>query len=279
MKSWILYLFLIGQALLSSYDLEKYGKLEARTDPYIIFDSSDFKIGDHIYFKISGINYNYGNIEYEFFDNYIEYSDYSTHPTSKAKTLSYSSKSTYNNHKYTDEVRYYTIEKTRNLIIGDGEGQYLAIYPNCYLYDIENYKQNIALIIGVVVGVAVVAVIIGIILYCYRKKKIAAANNQVYSQNPNTINQVQVQNNNNNVNKYNQNYNLNFNNGVNSNENFNNNNVPNSNYPNNYTRNSNYPNNNVPNSNYPNNNAPNYNYQNNNAPNYNYQNNNVPNYY
>ena len=268
--SWFFYIWFISQVLLSTYNLGKYEKLTYRSDPYVIFDSSDFKIGDKIYFKIKGYSI-YGFIEYAFFDDYNIFSTVS--PANLKRQ--FPKREVFKNDRlsYTDEVRYYTIEKTRDSIIQGVEGNYLIIYPNVHdFYDIENTKEDSnSIIIGVVLAVVAVAVIIGIIVYCYKKKKLAAYN-QANSQNYNTNNQVQVQNNNN-VNTYNQNYN----NGFNSNDNFYNN-AQNSNYPNNNVPNSNYPNNNTPNYNYPNNNTPNYNYQNNNTPNYNYQNNNIPNY-
>ena len=231
--NWILYIFLIGQVLLSTtWELGKYQKLN--TDSAVIFfDSSDFKVDEEIYIVISGY-YIYTYIDYVFVDDISLHASFTTSELRREYSTKYVTKTNVYD-GYTFEERYYTIEKTRDRI-KNGSGKYLLIYTYMHgFYDIENTKDNLgnskAVIIGVVVGVVVLAIIVGIILYCYRRKKRLAAMNQanvqVYSDN----NQVQVNNNNN---------------------------VPNYNYPNNNVPNYNYPNNNTPNYNYPNNNAPNY---------------------
>ena len=241
--SWILYFLLIGQVLLSSMDLGKYGKINTNSD-VVFFDSSDFKVDDEIYIVISGY-FRQTYIEYVFVDDISIRSSFTTSDLRREyATKTVTKTDIYDG--YTYEERYYTIEKTRNHI-KNGNGKYLLIYTDMYgYYDIENTKENHgnskAVIIGVVLAVVVIAVIVGIIVYCYRRKKLAAMNQvsvPVYSDN----NQVQV-NNNNNVIAYNNNEN---NNGFNSNDNV-------------YNK--------TPNYNYPNNNTPNYNYQNNNARNY-----------
>ena len=152
------------------------------------------KIGDKIYFKISGYSKN-GYIEYVFFDDYTSF--FSTLYTLSSASLKRQSskREVFKNDGlvYTDEVRYYTIEKERDSIIGDGDGNYLIIYSHINgFYDIENTKEDYdSVIIGVVLAVLAIAVIIGIISYCYKRKK-SASYNQDNSQNSNTNNQVQV---------------------------------------------------------------------------------------
>ena len=247
----ILYIFLISPVLLTTVDLEKYNKINTVL-PVVVFDSSDFKIDEEIYIVISGY-FIFDYIEYVFVDDIPLYSNYPTSGLRKGySTKTETTKDSNGVYKY--QVRYYTIEKTKNNI-NNRQGKYLLIFA--YMdgeYVIENTKENKgnskSVIIGVVVAVVVVLIIVGLIIYFYRKRKYALRN-QAYNQAYNENNQVQV---NNNVIPYNNN--VNSNNEFNSNEKI-------------------Y--NNSPNYNYQNNNTPNYNYQNNNTPNNNYQNNNVPN--
>ena len=203
----IVFLNIIGYSLLQKYyakpDLKKYDKItvdEAGTgtynERYIIFDSSDFKEGDNIHFKITMTQFYDDYIYYQFFD------DPNIYQPSSADT-NYVPYNTIEYHYQAgildSETRYYTIKKdSRNL--GSLEGKYLTIY--FYGYGnalIENYKKSNTVLIVVIV-IVVIVVIVGIIFLIYycikRKRRLAQYNmgnnvNNGYQNN----NNVNVQNN------------------------------------------------------------------------------------
>ena len=203
----IVFLNIIGYSLLQKYyakpDLKKYDKItvdEAGTgtynERYIIFDSSDFKEGDNMYFKITMTEFYDEYIYYEFFDDPNAYEPNLGNPS---RVLSNRKDYNYDYGVYSSETRYYTIKKdSRNL--GSLEGKYLTIY--FYGYGnalIENYKKSNTVLIVVIV-IVVIVVIVGIIFLIYycikRKRRLAQYNmgnnvNNGYQNN----NNVNVQNN------------------------------------------------------------------------------------
>ena len=199
-------------------DLQR-GKKVHTDSPLVIFDSTDFKLNEEIYIKITGY-FVYTYIDYVFFDDISELND----PYNIEYIKENSNKAVDKGQKldgYDLETRYYTIEKTTSHLKG-AEGYYLAIYTYMYdYYDIENTKDNEgnskALIAGIVVGVVVVIAIVAIIIYCCRKKKLAALqqNNGGYpSQDINVQNNAGQYNNGtnyNNANAYNNGYTSNYN--------------------------------------------------------------------
>ena len=269
----LLYVFLISQVLTSSdSDLERYGTIESTYSSVIFFDSSEFKIDEEIYIVITGV----------FDRDYIQYYFCDTIPpnvNTPAALSSYPLETVYSNkiesHNDNIETKYFTITKSRSKT-RDG-GKNLLIFPYMYgAYKIENTKDNkgtpTGLILGIVFGVLALVAIVAIIIWCYRRKKLAAQYNQgntnvqvyngnngnnqnVYNNNPNNNqfnNDPNAYNNIPNNNQYNYNQNAynngfnnnpnNFNNGFNSNDNYNNYNNGYNNNPNNF--NNNYNNNN-----------------------------------
>ena len=183
---FITYIFLIKYILLETdFDLGKYQLLQLQSDTCILFDSSEFKIGEEIFIKITGIFLEeYSYIEYYFYDNENK------NKNEKCNNLSGQSliKEYYNKiDKVTDdygnplyEIRYFTIDKKKEYL-GTSNGNYLKIFTHMYgNYDIENTEinQGYARIVGIIIVVVViVGVIIAIIVYCiYRRKRMAQFN-------------------------------------------------------------------------------------------------------
>ena len=239
----ILFVFIIKESLSETIydvkiDLKKYEKVTvSSSDNHIIFDSSDFKKDEEIYFKITADSFTKDYIEYKFYDEAAPMSnpDFSTF----SKATPSKTENEYENGEIKSVTKYFTIKKSER-DLGSLEGKYLVIVFECTgNVLIENTKENegkitmIAIIVSVVVVVIVVVIII--LCCCYLKKKAAA--------NGTTTNEVYVGNNNNNQ-KYNMNMNSGNNANVYSNNNYNNNNYNNNNYDNNNYNNNNYDNNN-----------------------------------
>ena len=127
----IIYLFLFNDVLLSNkIDLKKYGKLTNINYYVVIMDSSDFKVDDEIYIKITGY-FDYGNyIHYIFTDDLTHYAS-SEVSCMYCKEVSYNKIETVRTTRvgYKIETRYFTIEKSKINLDG-AEGKYLLIYPN-----------------------------------------------------------------------------------------------------------------------------------------------------
>ena len=228
-------------------DLKKHKKVTVpASDELIIFDSSDFDIGEEIYFKITADSFNKDYLLYKFFDNGVSMSNDNLDNYKKANPSKTDNE--YDGGNIVSVTKYYTIKKDER-VLGSIKGKYLVIVFDCTgNVLIENTKENEGKTTMIVVIVVVVVVVIAaaICIYCYCKKKKALAEGT-------TTNEVYVGNNNNN----NQNYNMNMNSGNNANiysNNYNNNNYNNNNYNNNNYNSNNYNNNNYNNINYDNNN-------------------------
>ena len=240
-------------------DLKKYKKVTVpASDELIIFDSSDFDIGEEIYFKIIADSFNKDYLLYKFFDNGVSMSNDNLNNYKKANPSKTDNE--YDGGNIVSVTKYYTIKKDEREL-GSIKGKYLVIVFDCTgNVLIENTKENegktTMIVVIVVVGVVVIAAAIWIYCYCKKKKALAegTTTNEVYVGNNNNINNNQNYNMNknsgNNANIYSNNYNNNYNNNNYNNNNYNNNN--NNNY-NNYNSN-NYNNNNYDNNNYNSNN-------------------------
>ena len=165
-------------------DFGKYEKASvSSTDGFVVFDSSEFNTGDHIYFKIKCSYFLLDYIEYEFLD------DLSKADSFFGTEYCYSTL-TDTEYEYgvpVRETKYYTIKKD-NIYLGSSNGDYLVLYLYCggANISIENTKEdqsNIGLIVGIVVGIIALVVIIIIIVYCCRRqRKLAMMQaNPVYS--------------------------------------------------------------------------------------------------
>ena len=193
-----------------SVDFQKNGKitLSSLYREQIIFNCSDFKKDEEIYFKITAEKFKDEYISFEFLDNLNGYFSYlhrqkSLYSTDKDETL-------------TKEIRYYTIKKSSENL-GRLQGKYLLIKLNCEgdveienIESLENIKKsNIKEILATIISVIIVIVIIvALIIYCCKRKRNAQNNNNntpyttTISQNnmynntnynqQNQINQVQI---------------------------------------------------------------------------------------
>ena len=207
-------------------NLKKYGKV-VTSDYYIIFDSSDFKKDEEIYFKITADSFDENYLLYKFFDDEASISNVRSYALSSFKkvepliTEDGSDKSV---------TKYYTIQKSeRNLV--SLEGKYLVIFFDCngnvLIENTEiNEGDNNDTWISIVVVLMFIAGIC-ILSYCCCIKKRKAAN--LAGANSTTTNQVYTDNNNQNNNMNNMNVNSRSNVNV-YNKNNNNNNINNINY-------------------------------------------------
>ena len=245
----ILFTFIIKESLsdgagTTSYvfkiDLKKYEKVTVpSTEDHIIFDSSDFKKGEEIYFKVTADSFNDDFLLYKFFDDGASMANVDLDTYKKATPSKTDNE--YDGEEIVSVTKYFTIKKDER-DLGSLEGKYLVIVFYCTgNVLIENTKEDegktTMIVIIVVVVVVVIAVAICIFCYCKRRKALA---------NGTTTNEVYVGNNN-------PNYNMNTGNNANVyNKNYNNNNYNNNNYNNNNYNNNNY--NNYNNNNYNSNN-------------------------
>jgi hypothetical protein len=223
-------------------DLKKYEKVTVpSTEDHIIFDSSDFKKGEEIYFKVTADSFNEDYLLYKFYDDGASMANPVLDTYKKASPSKTDNE--YDHGEIVSVTKYFTIKKDER-DLGSLEGKYLVIVFYCTgNVLIENTKENegktTMIVIIVVVVVVVIAVAICIFCYCKRRKALA---------NGTTTNEVYVGNND-------PNYNMNTGNNANVyNKNYNNNNYNNNNYNNNNYNNNNYNNNNYNNNNYNNNN-------------------------
>ena len=201
-------IIIINDILTTSYsidvDLKKYKKITVTKSPsgpyyerYIIFDSSDFKKGDKIYFKITMTLFTYEYIYYKFFDDLNNYQPIPEDTDSVAPTQT-------DNYNENEITNYYTIEKNdRNL--GSLEGKYLAIffygYGNALIENIEEDVGSYTLIaIIVIVIIIIIGAIIFLIYYCIKRKRRLAqynlnnGNQNIYNYNySNSNNYIQQQ--------------------------------------------------------------------------------------
>ena len=186
--------------------LKKSGSITVNWDDGgIIFDSSDFKVGDEIYIKIKAEYFYDSHIYYEFVD------DLSTYEPSYVYEDYYKTFSTKTDYEGDFVIHYYTIKKD-NSHLDNQKGNYLIIYFDCdgsvtITNTVENEGNNATVIAVVVVAVIVVIVVLAIVIYCYRRKKMAPMVNgmEVAPQS------YGVQNPQNCGNQYNQNNNMNMN--------------------------------------------------------------------
>ena len=206
----VFYLFLINYILsdltnrIVDVDLEKYKNKNNVVNYALIFNSTDFKIDEEIYFKISGAFIeDDGKLRYKFFDDgddMVEIANEMTNNPRSDTSLEilnvlpnkHETKTDNNGEEYS--VNYYTITKSKDNLKGkEGYYLYLFIYVDG-TYDIVNTEKNegndTMTIIIVVVVVVVVLLIGGIISYLIKKKKAAKAaqDNQVYSDEANINN-------------------------------------------------------------------------------------------
>ena len=159
-------------------DLQKNGKISVPSGTEkIIFNSSEFKKDEEIYFKITAEKFNDERIYFEFLDNLNGYLSF-------FHTLKYVY-CTDKDDKFMKEIKYYTIKKSSENL-GSLQGKYLLIEFFCEddveienIESLENIKKsNTKEIVAIIV---VVIIVIGgtifLIYYCYKKKRNAQTNN------------------------------------------------------------------------------------------------------
>lgn len=188
--------------------LKKYSSIKPLNN-YVVFDSSEFKIGDKIYFQIkASSDVCSKNLYYEFYDD-VDSIDYST-PYNHVSSDSSSSTSV--NGQITSYKLYFTIKKEEKDLNGKS-GNYLYMTFDCSgSIEFENTKISGAtsdlIIVFVILGV-VFAIIIAVFIYCcycrrrarikeINRMNMAAANNvypiEPYSIQGQPMNQVQYGN-------------------------------------------------------------------------------------
>lgn len=250
MKSNAIFYFilviLMNYVLMSTdVDFKKNGKYPTESSNeygWAIFDSSDFKKGDEIYFKVTADHFT-NNLLYFYF--YDEPADIIEHESNVAnlKYVSYSKKE---NNKNNGETAYFTVKKNDENL-GSLKGNYLLLQVEAtgkitFENTAENQGKVKTIVIVVIVVVVVIALAIGIFCYCRRRKAMMNMQGNNYNDNVNVYNNNYNNNNYNNPgqNNYgpqqqypnNQNYNMNNNIQNNAYSNNNNQNAGNYGYPN-----------------------------------------------
>ena len=198
MKSNLLLLTIFNAILKIIFSIEfinQYGKTTiSPTDEYIYFNSTNFKIGDKIYFKITSTTFKESYISFEFFDDDFPLENYN--PGIQDKT--YRTKEIDN--KNEGKTYYYTITKDSKYL-GNLEGKYLTIYFYCNGENvvIENYDKSSGKVpLYIIIIFAIVAVLgsgIFFFIYCFRKKRLSRINPNYIGRIPN--NNYNPENNNN----------------------------------------------------------------------------------
>ena len=152
-------------------DLKKYGKVTVKgEDEYIIFDSSDFKEGEEMFFIISCTRFIYNEIDFEFFDDPSLNTEYKHGPTNFVDKTIYSNNAN-------NVTNYYTIKKNKDYL-GTFKGKYMTLYFYCIgTVEIENTKEDEGLALAVVIiiivlAVALVGFLVWLLCYCLRKRAI-----------------------------------------------------------------------------------------------------------
>ena len=184
--------------------LNKYSSTQT-SKGYIIFDSSQFKIGDEMYFVIKASNdFCSKNLYYDFYDD-TDSINVLSEPYYYISSESFSSTSV--NGKVTSYKLYFTIKKKENELNGKS-GNYLFMKFDCSgSIEFENTKKNesfaVIAIVFIVFGVIILIFIVICIIVCCVRRKIIRRNippsGQVYTVNPYYIqgqpmNQVQYAN-------------------------------------------------------------------------------------
>ena len=175
MQTNLLFLIILNlnfKNIISTVFLNKFEKKTVSvTDLFIYFNSTDFKKGEKIYFKISSQTFKHPYLSFEFFDDEDPKTNYN--PGTQDKTYR-----TKEDDKAVGELYYFTIKK-ENKYLKNLEGKYLTIYFYCNGDDItiENYDKpsgKVPLYIIIIFTIVViVAVIVAVLFYCIKKKKIS----------------------------------------------------------------------------------------------------------
>ena len=236
MKSNAIFYFilviLMNYVLMSTdVDFKKNGKHTTESSNeygWAIFDSSEFKKGDEIYFKVTADHFT-NNLLYFYF--YDEPADIIEHESNVAnlKHVKYSGKHDNKKNKIkTSETAYFTVIKNDENL-GSLKGNYLLLQVEAtgkitFENTAENQGKVKTIVIVVIVVVVVIALAIGIFCYCRRRKAMMNMQGNNYNDNANVYNYNNKNYNNNNYNNpgqnnygqqqqypNNQNYNMNMN--------------------------------------------------------------------
>ena len=181
MKYFKFYFFLIYfYLILHVFSVEILEKDESikTANGYIIFNSSQFEIGDEMYFELNAKSWCYEYLDYQYFDSIDSIGYYSHLSYSVAKEAS---SSTTINGVITSYTLYFTIKKTEGELNGL-KGDYLLLQYHCDNSNVEfkntktNGKSKVA-IIAIIVFVVFIVLFVGIILiicYCNKRRSIAS---------------------------------------------------------------------------------------------------------
>jgi len=186
----------VSPASYYSYNFKKYESHTTREN-HVIFDPTEFKIGDKMYFRVTASEFIDDEMGYEYLDeipqNYQFIFDDSKHTVEP-----YHSSDKDDDDDDGDDIRYYKIVKKQEEI-GNLQGTYLILYFNCNgAVKIENTKYDQGLImkiVSIVISVGVAIAFVLIIYFCYCKKKSDDSNdNKPNDNNPQTqVDQVKNQ--------------------------------------------------------------------------------------
>ena len=171
-NSFLIFFYLIINVL--SVEILQKDKSIKTDNNYIIFDSSQFAIGDKMYFELDSKGWCSEYLDYQYFDNIDSINYYSELKYDVEKEAS---SSTTVNGSIKSYTLYFTIKKTENELDGL-KGDFLLLEFNCDKSPIEfsntktSGKSKIVTIVIIVIVVFFV-LIIGIVLlirYCYKRR-------------------------------------------------------------------------------------------------------------
>ena len=169
--------------ILSIEILRKDGSVKTR-DGYIIFDSSEFLIGDTMYFEIESSSNCADYLYYQYYDDIdnINFS-YSNFYQMHSVRYDYQSSVTVNG-VIQSLTRHFEIEKKQGEM-GDLDGNYLYLEFDCFgLVEISNTKSSgktIIIIVVVIVVFIIVAVFIFTLVFCCVRRCYRTRVNNIYN--------------------------------------------------------------------------------------------------
>lgn len=196
----------------SEYDLGKYGTYKT-VDYCIIFNPTQFEIGETMFFKISAKEFNDEYLYYEYIDDLEQY-EFNFQIKKLHEVKYYYSYEPGEDNKNDKAIHYFKIVKSKE-DLGDFEGKYLILYCSFEgTAEIENTEKDEgkkSQIYSIVFSVIAVIAIIIIAYFCFFRKRCKKddGNGEIQVVQYNPEDNQNIQNNNQNMNVNNKNKNMN----------------------------------------------------------------------
>ena len=167
---FIIFISLFIKSLLEtkSYDFQK-GRTFKTNREKVIFDSTEFKIDEEIYFKIKATTFKDDKLGYQFLDVLTD--NISDSDNSNIKYVDPIKKAIEKKTKL--KTRRYTIKKSKE-VMGDMEGKFLILYYKCEgTIEVANITKDgsSSSRLTIVIVVVMIVVSLGFFYFIYYKKK------------------------------------------------------------------------------------------------------------